>query len=311
VRKLNISDLEFTPLVRTGTRTGTVDSNDVFGFSPFGMGGNLNESRRQVPTDVPYVLAAHIRGKVAGGPSFDPEGSDGDGEDGSEEAASDADETEAETAPGDSEINVVLVADIDMLHRNFFRLREQGAIPEAGIHFDFDNVTFVLNVLDMLAGDDRFLEIRKRRPRHRTLTRIEESTAVARKETAESIETLRDKFEKTEEEEEDKLQKKIDELEKEMQSKNLPAQEVLIRVAMAKQDGERRKQTKLEQLKQERDKEINRIETELKLKVDALQGWYKAWAVVLPPIPPLALAVVVFLTRRVREREGVARSRLR
>ena len=59
---------------------------------------------------------------------------------------------------------MVLVADIDMLSRDFFRLREQGNVPEAGINFDFDNVTFVLNALDELAGDNRFIDIRKRRP---------------------------------------------------------------------------------------------------------------------------------------------------
>ena len=42
-----------------------------------------------------------------------------------------------------------------MLSPGFFLLREQGDIPEADIHFDFDNVTFVLNVLDSLAGSDR------------------------------------------------------------------------------------------------------------------------------------------------------------
>jgi ABC-2 type transport system permease protein len=42
-----------------------------------------------------------------------------------------------------------------------------------------------------------------------------------------------------------------------------------------------------------------------------VQDTYKMWAVLLPPIPPLMLAVIVFFTRRVREREGIARSRLR
>jgi ABC-2 type transport system permease protein len=49
----------------------------------------------------------------------------------------------------------------------------------------------------------------------------------------------------------------------------------------------------------------------LKQKVDAVQRQYKLWAVLLPPIPPLLVAVIVFFTRRSREREGVARSRLR
>jgi ABC-2 type transport system permease protein len=42
-----------------------------------------------------------------------------------------------------------------------------------------------------------------------------------------------------------------------------------------------------------------------------VQDQCKIWAVLLPPIPPLIVAAVVFFTRRVREREGVARSRLR
>jgi len=33
--------------------------------------------------------------------------------------------------------------------------------------------------------------------------------------------------------------------------------------------------------------------------------------VLLPPIPPLLVAIVVFFTRRAREREGVSKARLR
>ena len=42
-----------------------------------------------------------------------------------------------------------------------------------------------------------------------------------------------------------------------------------------------------------------------------MQDQYKMWAVLLPPIPPLLVAIAVFITRRGGEREGVARSRLR
>ncbi|HID76559.1 MAG TPA: ABC transporter [Planctomycetaceae bacterium] len=307
ITPLNVSKLTFTPLVRTGTRTGIVDASEVFRMSFFGMGGPLNEYRNQRPTEVPYVLAAHIRGKAPEEPSAGGNGDD----DGDESEESGDEDKQAGGGSGPAEMNVVLVADIDMLHREFFRLREQGSIPEAGIHFDFDNVTFVLNVLDMLAGDDRFIRIRSRRPKHRTLTRIEEKTEDARRETARTIEKLREEYRRTEEEEDRKVQEKVDRLRQRLEKQNIPSQEVLIRVAMVREDAERRKQTKLEQLKQKRDREINRIETETSLKIRKLQDTYKMWAVVLPPIPPLVIGVIVFLVRRTREREGVARSRLR
>jgi len=321
VRNLNVSKLKFTPLVQTGEQTGTVDSNDVIQMSMFGMGGGINPNRRQTPTNVPYVLAAHIRGKVG---SDDSDGGNGNG-DGDDHADHDGhdhgngngngDESESEESTAgarNSGINVVLVADIDMLHREFFRLRELGEIPEAGVRFDFDNVTFVLNILDMLAGDDRFLEIRKRRPKHRTLTRVEKGTEKARKERGKRIEELRDKYEEVKEEEDEKLEEKIRKMEERMKKEGrVSIFEIANEVGMAQRDGDRRKQIKLEQLEQERDKEINQIETKLNLEVRKLQDTYKMWAVLLPPIPPLCVALIVFFTRRMREREGVARSRLR
>ena len=322
IRNLNVSNLKFTPLVRTGDDTGSVSSDEIIQLSFLGRGG-INPNRRQVPTAVPYVLAARIQGKVEPDGSSQAAGAaeeDADDGDGDDAAGSSDDSDQAEEAAPDEEaakpkrsgIDVVLVADIDMLNWQFFRLREAGEVPDAGVRFDFDNVTFVLNVLDTLAGDDRFLEIRKRRPKHRTLTRIEKSTENARKQRWQQIEDLRDKYEKVEEEEEQKLKDRIAKMEERMKKEGgLSIIEIMNRVGMAQRDGERRKQIKLEQFKQETDREINRIETELSLEIRRLERWYKMWAVLLPPIPPLLLAIGVFLTRRIREREGVVRSRLR
>lgn len=321
VRNLNVSRLKFTPLVQTGEQTGTVDSNDVVQMSMFGMGGGINPNRRQTPTNVPYVLAAHIRGKVASDAGDGNGDGNGNGDDEHDHADGEAhdhdhgdDESDSESTAGspNSAVNVVLVADIDMLHREFFRLREMGEIPEAGVRFDFDNVTFVLNILDMLAGDDRFLEIRKRRPKHRTLTRIEKKTEKAREERGKEIEKLRDEYDEVKEAEDEKLEEEIRKMEERMKKEGrVSLFDIANRIGMAQRDGDRRKQIKLEQLEQKRDKEINRIETDLSLKIRALQDTYKMRAVLLPPIPPLCVAVIVFFTRRMREREGVSRSRLR
>lgn len=293
ISKLNASPLQFASLVRTSNKSGTVRFNEILRMTPFGPMGGLNPNRRQVPGNVPYVLAAHIQGKLA-----DAAGAAKDGK-------------KDEKKPAATELNVVLVADIDMLHEQFFRLREQGDSPEGGMSFDFDNVTFVLNVLDELAGDQRFLDLRKRRPKHRTLSRIDARTEAARKETEETRERLQKDLDKVREREQKILKDEVAKLEEEMKGNKLASQEIILRVAMAQEAGERRMQTEIEQQQQKTEKEKNRIETKLNLQIRRVQDWYKLWAVVLPPIPPLVVAAMVVMIRRKQEREGVSRGRLR
>ncbi|MDZ7617762.1 MAG: hypothetical protein U1E05_12205, partial [Patescibacteria group bacterium] len=209
------------------------------------------------------------------------------------------------------EIDVVIVADLDMLTQPFFQIREEGQRPELGFYFDFDNVTFVLNVLDSLAGDDRFIDIRSRRPKYRTLTKIEERTEEARDGTAKARERLRDDFEKAQGAEQEKLDREIDRLRERMKKEKLGPVEVATRLQTVLNDGQRRLDIELERRQREMDSEVNQIETNLALEVRRVQDTYKFWAVVLPPIPPLLLAIVVFFTRRMKEREGVAKARLR
>ena len=328
VSKLHSSDLEFTALVETGSKTGEVAHGDMRQMSMFGPGG-LNPQRRPDLTNKPYVLAAHIRGKIAPDQPMADEGDEsGAGSTAKEETAGDgaAEDAAAEEKPEKktepshseekpakkpepSEINVILVTDIDMLHGEFFMLREMGVLREEGIQFD--NVTFVLNVLDSLAGDDRFAEIRKRRPKHRTLTRIDELAAERRDATSETRKVLRDKVDEVHAKEEKKLQDKIAQLKKRMQKENIDPQEVLQRVGLVMESGQKRLKAQTEKLEQERDREIEKIDRKIAREVRQEQDWYKMWAVILPPIPPLLVAMVVFFTRRAREREGVARTRLR
>jgi ABC-2 type transport system permease protein len=293
ISKLNASPLQLAALVRTSNKSGTVRFNEILRMTPFGPMGGLNPNRRQVPGNVPYVLAAHIQGKLA---DAAPAAKDG---------------KKDEKKPAATELNVVLVADIDMLHEQFFRLREQGDSPEGGMSFDFDNVTFVLNVLDDLAGDQRFLDLRKRRPKHRTLSRIDARTEAARKETEETRERLQKDLDKVREREQKILKDEVAKLEEEMKGNKLASQEIILRVAMAQEAGERRMQTEIEQQQQKTEKEKNRIETKLNLQIRRVQDWYKLWAVVLPPIPPLVVAAMVVMIRRKQEREGVSRGRLR
>ena len=58
----------------------------------------------------------------------------------------------------------------------------------------------------------------------------------------------------------------------------------------------------------QREKEIN---FERDQEVRAVQDRYKMYAILIPPIPPLLLALAVFFRRRELERQGVARERLK
>jgi ABC-2 type transport system permease protein len=274
IDRLNASDLDFVPLLCTGTNTGDVPLGEIM------QRGAADAMLHQRPTKIEYVLAAHIRGKLKPEPRMPPAG----------------------------EINVVLVADIDMLATDFFQLREWGELPGMDVPFTVDNVTFVLNALDELAGDHRFIDIRSRRPTYRTLTRIENRTNKSKAEATKA----RDKYEKEckqkEDDEEAAIEKKLAELRSRKASNSM---DTLNELGIAAEEAKRRLDSTREQLRQERDREINKIETDLTLEVRGVQNRSKWLAVILPLIPPLLVGGVVFSYRRVREREGVSRKRLR
>jgi ABC-2 type transport system permease protein len=293
IASLNASKLRFTPLVRTGFDTSTVAYSEMLEMSPMGPGG-LNPDRRHIPSGLQFVLAARITGELPAEP-----------------AAPAAKKDAAPKSPATTPINVVVVADIDMLHDAFFRLRDQGEIPELGVHFKFDNVTFVLNVLDSLAGDNRFIEIRKRSPAHRILKRIDEVTKKLRDSTAENYENLQKEYEAAMADEDKKLQKEKAELQKQLEQENVNVTEIVNRVGIQQREGEQRRDAKAEQLQRKKKRDEADIERTRNSQIHAWQNWYKMWAVLLPPILPLAVGIVVFVTRRMREKEGVSRSRLK
>ncbi len=327
-RKLNRSKLDFTELAQTGSRTGTVDVPTVMSANRATPGGRQQLAFARDLTQEQYVLAAHIRGRL---PKAKAE-ADADGATKPEQAsatdstkASEADATESTTTTTgepavestekseptetkEPEINVVLVADIDCLFDAFFALRSRGMEEEDEIQWNFDNVTFVLNTLDVLADDDRFVEIRKRRRPHRTLEKVELRTEDARSRASERRERFNREFASARDEEQQKFDEQIAKIEK---REDLNPRDKQIQAAIARRDGQQRLDARVAQLKRKRDREIKKIERDLTLEIQKVQDSYKFWAVVIPPIPPLLVGLFVFFHRRQQEREGVSSSRLR
>ncbi len=274
---------KFEPLAQTNQQTGTVAFADVMTRNFFGQ-GQLNPNRRLRSTGDSYVLAAHVTG------------------------AADNSTPPATTAPANQPMNVVVVSDIDMLYPVFFAMRSRGRDKNDPVDINLDNVTFVLNTLDYLAGDDRFIEIRKRRPAYRTLTTVEAKTKAARTSADDQREKFIALFENKHAEEQKKLDDKVAELKA---RQGIDPMQMAQELATAQQAGQNRLAAANEQLEKERDQQLKMIERNLAMQVRSVQDQYKLAAIALPPIPPLLVGLVFFFRRRSMEKIGVPKARLR
>jgi len=286
IEKTGGAELTLTPLARTGRRSGTIE---VARVEQALQGGDSRMLRSfEKPGDETMTLAVALERKL-------PPAKEGD--------------------PAPRPIRAVLVSDIDLLSGVFFGLRNRR---DDTFNFDFDNVTFALNALDWLSGDDRFVEIRKRKPKHRTLERIEDAVASAREDAEKQRSKFIAEFDKAErdasqamEKEVGAFEKKIKEMEEQGDANPQAAMQAIQQLASSQRLAQRKLDTKIEQLRRKRDAEVETVERKLEATIRREQDWQKWLAVILPPIPPLIVAFFVFFRRRALEREGVAKSRLR
>ena len=161
------SDYDFQPLVSSGRVSGAFQYAQMVqrGF----FGAQLNQNLPHQPDSSEYVLAAHVRSGGGGieeaAAAAEPDAEADDTED-DEEA-----EAEATDAAAPESVNVIVIADVDFISEQFFEIRRIGAG-----NLNFDNVTFFLNAIDVLVGDESFVALRNRRVQHRTLARVEAQT---------------------------------------------------------------------------------------------------------------------------------------
>lgn len=320
IRDASDESLEFTPLIETGSDVGAIGFQQ---YSTIRDPRALEFLRANSRSSRPFVLAAQIRSKDWEAKQSVAESDDESKSDDESAGDESSNETAADGTEASRMINVIYVSDIDLMHSEFLRVRAQ---PNMGdISWQFDNVTFVLNVIDALANDDRFIDIRKRQTRHSTLKLVEEKTADKRREADEEIDRFSKEFEEAEQqarESQDQalqdLQQKVTDLQQKAQAggEDMNSREVQRALASAvqqvalKESVERRRlDTTVERLTRERDQELRRIEREMDTEVQQVQNRYKAMALLLPMLPPLIIGLVVYARRRSLEREGITAER--
>jgi ABC-2 type transport system permease protein len=298
--------LKMTELVRTGEgRSGTIDVNKLQATQ---LDPDALDIERGRPSKQGYIIGAWIRGDAK-----TDESETGDAKTVEIKPTS----TTTETKPG---INTIYVGDIDVLSSEFVRMRNEPNLMVARFHFD--NVPFVCNLIDAVAGETRFLEIRKRKPRHSTLRLVEIRASDAREQQKEANIKKQKEYDdlvKKADEEKEKdfadFKKTYDDLQRKQQQGEEVDQEKLraaaLQLAMRQRIAERTAEVTKERLRRERDQVLAEIERDRDQQIQQIQNEYKVKATVLPPILPLLVGLVVWARRRIREREGVSRSRMR
>ena len=287
-------DLDFIPLVSTSAEIAGKISAEDFNANSFDFG--LLRAKRGFPTGEKYVLAAWIRSKEP-------------------EPKKDAQPDPAAPRP----VNAIYVADIDFMDSQFVALRNT---PDPEVQFRFDNVPFLLNVIDAVAGDQRFLEIRKRKPRHSTLKTIEQRTADARQEEEKQAAVYSKKYDAEETAADEKVTQIQREAEKalaDLDERRRKGEEVgQSEINAVKQIGaikimeaENKREVIKARLKIEREKSQAANQRKRDQDIQKIQNVFKAGVAILPPILPLFIGFVVWVVRRILEREGISRSRMR
>lgn len=266
-------EYKFTPLLKSGTVSGALFYQQMVQRSFFGTQMVPSQYLPHYPGGAAFTLAAHIKGEIA---PFD-------------------------SAAAPINTNVIVIADIDFISDQFFMIRQQA--PE---NLNFDNVTFFLNCMDVLVGDESFIDLRNRRVKHRTLEAVEaqvrkfdEKRRIDQQEAETEAQILLQEAQRSLNERVAEVQQRadLDEQTKQIMANNL--QEVENRRFNAQQAN----------IQAEKEMKVQRSKEEMEANIRSIQSGIKMLAALLPPVPVLFMGVMIFVRRRRREREGEAAAR--
>lgn len=266
----------FTPLLQTSGESGRLEW-DTF-TEPGGMSfpGMPSQPVRVVPEDrirytddqYAHVIAAHIN-----------------------------------NSSEDKPANVIFCSDADIISNQFFALRRQQALD-----IEFDNVTFVLNAVDALVGDEIYIALRSRRPAMRTLQYIENQSRELRKVLSTEEQDAEEKTEESLAAAKKELQKELEAL-RERDDLDLNGKEQLL--AQKEEQVNRKISAEQKDLEKEKNKRIRQAGLEMNRKISRIEDRVRRIAWVAPAILPICFGLLFLGLRNLSEKQSITPERRR
>lgn len=285
-------DFSFTPLVQSGEASGLTAYSQLVQRNFFGGSQLVLSNVPRRASQNAYTMAARVTGFADG------DGSDGIPAGGGEDEPDNENTTETRDA---APVDLLVVADVDFASQQFFDIRRVGA---GGLNFD--NVTFFLNVMDVLAGDDSFIALRGKRVRYRTLETVERQTLAYTRQRVEDEDEAEREAQAALDQARRRLTARVDEV---RQRTDLDEQTRRIMVRNIEEVENRRFETLQTNIEADKEARIQESKEKMESQIRVIQNTIKNLAALLPPVPVFLLGVLIFLRRRRRENEAAAAAR--
>jgi ABC-2 type transport system permease protein len=265
-------DREFIPLLQTSGESGVMEWEDYTeqSFNPFVQGPpvNVRENPPRFDDKYSHVIAAHIINKS-----------------------------------DDKPANVLFCADTDIIGDQFFSLRARQPFD-----VEFDNVTFVLNAVDTLVGDEVFIDLRSRRSTMRTLQYVENQTRDLRRKLSamekDADERIRERLKEAREELEQEIEdlEKRDDLDPRSKAQLLAQKQEQLNKQLADEERE---------LEREKNDEIRKASLNMKREIRRVENRVRLVAWIVPAILPICFGLLFLGLRNLSEKQSITAERRR
>jgi len=275
LRQVAGSMTDVSQLLTTGPMSGQLRWADTMTTGFMGQ-MQINAYRRHILTGQEYVLGVRVRNEPPAGPR-------------------------SEDLPPPVKANAIVLADLDMISDMFFGLRRQGIKD-----LQFDNVTFLLNCVDDLAGDVSLIELRSRRPRYRTLTTIEKKRQEFQKDMLAREKAAEDEAARQLQQAQRRLDDKVEELKKRTDIDDNTKSIMLAQLERV--ENKRLESTKAE-IEARKKEQTDRAEKEMYRGIRRIENSARVLAVVLPPLPAILIGLLILAYQVSRERASTPLSR--